>query len=165
LVTCLELLFSNDNEGMGYKISNRIAILFAKEDIDIMMLKKVKDAYDARSRYVHGDIVEINPSQKAELQILVEEVMLLVCNLVIKGLNKQDIIRLLDSSMISSAARRELNKALIPTYFSKMSFALYKDFPKLRKSLLEHVLSNSYRENFQKPYQEDALYSEVSWDF
>jgi hypothetical protein len=108
----IESLFSTNEEKteMRFRISNRVAILLAKDkDERIELRKKIRDLYDLRSTIVHGSS-KIRKGRKGLLFIYVRESILRFLSLAQIYENQESIIDQIDDSMIDNEILKDLRK-------------------------------------------------------
>jgi hypothetical protein len=115
----LEALYSNESNELTFKLSNRVAVLLGKNDLERSEIKRlVKCAYTLRSSIVHGgDITDSKQLRNftspqdflAKVNQIVRKSILNFVNLT-KNNNKNQIIDAIDRSLLSSKELRELQR-------------------------------------------------------
>lgn len=113
LITSLEALLSNSNDEISHKLASRSATLISRnEDERLQLFKDIKKFYGTRSNYVHGNISDIPYEEKTGVQKLASRALILSLHLARKGMGKDEIISLIDSSMLSDKSRKHLYELL-----------------------------------------------------
>lgn len=123
IVMGFEALLSNDNMELKFKLTNRIARLyFAIEEpkpLDLRMILKL--SYDFRSKYAHGSnleakdinkIIELYGSKKSYLKRLNRILGNLIILFLKSGINKKNLIMLIDDSFIDKDSENKLFELL-----------------------------------------------------
>jgi hypothetical protein len=65
-VTCFEALFCTDSSEMAHKLSERVAFFVGKDSAErINIFRKIKAAYNVRSKVVHGDKISKKLAEQA----------------------------------------------------------------------------------------------------
>lgn len=119
-ITSLEALLSGGETEITFKIRMRVAkllSLFGFDSLDVS--KKVRDAYNLRSKLVHGSKPEDNKTdllkfaRKHTHEILnYNRICLLIALQVEKSINKQELIELVNNSFIDVATDIKLKKLI-----------------------------------------------------
>ena len=119
-ITSLEALLSDGGTEITFKIRIRVAkllSLFGFDSLDVS--KKVRDAYNLRSKLVHGSKPEENKTDLLEFarnhthEILnYNRICLLIALQVKKLFNKQELIKLINDSFIDIEADKKLKKLI-----------------------------------------------------
>jgi len=110
-VVALESLFSKSGEGteIGFRISNRAAILLGENSAKRLELRKeVRDFYNQRSKIVHGVTVNFSFEEFKNLLILTNESILRLLELAKLGMSHDQIIDMIDDAMIDNSKIKDL---------------------------------------------------------
>jgi hypothetical protein len=110
LVMGMESLFLQENMELKYRLKNRIAKLFSMLGVNATEIQdEVNDAYDIRSRYVHGELLDDKERTRFEnrrgdmrcyMRRLANILRISILVAAFLNLQKKDLIDLIDASMI-----------------------------------------------------------------
>ncbi len=117
-MTCLEALYLRGGERgeLSRRLAERAAALLTHESFDPLETREtISKAYNIRSAYVHGAASKESGDRKADLCEAVlnySRLSLQILYQLREGTSKEDLIALLDESLLESSARRRLNDLL-----------------------------------------------------
>jgi Apea-like HEPN len=116
-ISCLEALLSNQGSEITYKMSIHLSGLLRHFDFEtISVYNKIREAYGVRSTILHGSKLsdeQIHFTNKHTHEIVnYARICLLVCLQLQKLKSKNELIKLIDYSLVSSAEFLELNKVI-----------------------------------------------------
>lgn len=118
-VIALEALMASPNdkhaEGISERIWSRASALFLTPSLRERVEKMVQEAYSARSRYVHGDVLKDQEEREKlaglrDLKLLVREVVLRW--LVLTPCDTEDLAPLLDAAADGTGRERTIDEPL-----------------------------------------------------
>lgn len=134
LVRGLEaLLLRDDKEGIAHILSSRVALLADAWGYDYLKVQKaIKETYNIRSKFVHGDVISSKDDLKwrksldeiGGVQGLFDLARRLLLFAHMRSLNKEDLLAEISAAMLSKAGRQAFEKTMTDCISASSELAL-----------------------------------------
>ena len=142
-ISCLEALFSMKGSDLKRKLSQRISIIFKILGFNpVVIYKIVRDAYDVRSDYSHGEIVKFEDKTRLSKKIMqCARILLLIFIQIDTTLsNKETVIKLLKYKNLKEKKEKTVIRNRKQYFLDAVDYTLIDNhtYLKLNKFITRH---------------------------
>ncbi|MBC7246426.1 MAG: hypothetical protein H5T73_01435 [Actinobacteria bacterium] len=137
LVMGMESLFLQENMELKYRLKSRVAKLFSMLGFNANEIQdEINDAYDIRSRYVHGELLDEKERRRFEnrrgdirlyMRSLANILRISILVAAFLNLQKKDLIDLIDASMIEKEKIKIIEGPLSKLHKTKLRGVLVQE--------------------------------------